>query len=136
MVFRPDDPVAFDPAPGSLGQPVDAPTPMTHVRDSEAVRSFRSAVAYRNGHPTRPAWAKLRSWVGRVSGRSDRHLLLVLAASTDALMTHCDEMVERLTRLEAGTADTARVFGEELARLRAEVVHLRNAVALHDEPPT
>ena len=71
----------------------------------------------------------VRSWAGRVSGRSDRRLLLALASATDAVAAHCDLIVDRLTTQEAVTADVTGAFGEEIAQLRAEVLHLQRVVA-------
>jgi cell division protein FtsB len=70
-----------------------------------------------------------RGWAGRVSGRSDRRLLLALAAAMDAMATHCDLLADRLASQEVVTADLADVFGQEIAQLRAEVLHLRRSVA-------
>ena len=73
--------------------------------------------------------------MGRVSGRSDRRLIMALAHATDALATHCDLLVDRLASQEAVTSDVAGAFGEEITRLRAEVVHLQRLVtSLQDSP--
>jgi hypothetical protein len=70
----------------------------------------------------------LRGWAARVSGRSDRQLLLALAAATEALTLHCDLLLERITSQEAVTAEVAGAFGQEIAQLRAEVAHLRRSL--------
>jgi hypothetical protein len=64
-----------------------------------------------------------------VTGRSDRRLLDAVTDATDAITVRCDVVMDRLTTEEAVVADVARALGEELAQLRAEVVHLREAVA-------
>lgn len=72
--------------------------------------------------------------MGRVSGRSDRHLLFALAQATEAIATHCDLLADRLAAQEAVTADVTGAFGEEITRLRAEVLHLQRLVSLRDAP--
>ena len=49
----------------------------------------------------------LRPGPDAISGRSDRRLLLALASATEAMATHCDLLVDRLTAQEAVTADVA-----------------------------
>ena len=68
-------------------------------------------------------------WASHVSGRADRRLLDALAAALQALADHGDLLVDRLAAQEAVTADLNRVHGEELARLRAEVLHLSRMAA-------
>jgi hypothetical protein len=57
-----------------------------------------------------------------------------LAGATVELGDHCDRLTDRLMAQEDVTHDVASAFGEELARLRAEVVHLAGLVAALDEP--
>jgi hypothetical protein len=45
------------------------------------------------------------------------------------LATHCDLLADRLASQEVVTADLADVFGQEIAQLRAEVLHLQRSVA-------
>ena len=116
------------PPPTMLRQPVDAPETLNHAADIESVRAFRQAWKHRRELATAPRRGSLRTWAGRVTGRSDRRLMSALASATDAVTDHCDQLVDRLTSQEAKTADMARAFGEELAQLRAEVDHLRNVV--------
>ncbi|HEX3333946.1 MAG TPA: hypothetical protein VHS57_06370 [Acidimicrobiales bacterium] len=131
MVFDRDPDVAADPggAPHALAHPADVPPPLGHVRDSEAVQSFRSAWAT-HGERARSSSlpARLRAWAGRVTGRSDRYLLSTVARATDAVAAHCDALTDRLSAQEAITADVTAAFGQELAQLRAEVQHLRRVV--------
>ncbi len=77
----------------------------------------------------------MRRWAGRVSGRADRRLLLALAAATEALADHSDLLVDRLSILETLGADVTGVFGEELALLRAEVLHLQRVATSPPGPP-
>jgi hypothetical protein len=129
MVRDPHDAVADGSPPRLLRQPADAPPPLDHIGDGEAMRSFGRVWSSRNAAGGR----SLRAWAGRVSGRSDRRLLLALADATAALSTHCDLLADRLTVQEAVTADVAGAFGQEIAQLRAEVLHLQRQVAtLHD----
>ena len=82
--------------------------------------SLRRVVSDRNA-----GGGSFRAWAARVSGRADRRLLLALARATDAVAAHCDQLVDRLAAQEAVTADVAGSFGQELALLRAEVLHLQ-----------
>jgi hypothetical protein len=134
MVRDPHDAVADEPepAPRMLHQPADAPPPLGHVGNSGAVTSFRRVWSDSNAGTGR----SFRAWAGRVSGRSDRRLLLALATATEAVAAQCDLLVDRLTAQEAVTADVAGAFGQEIAQLRAEVLHLQRQVAsLRDTGP-
>jgi hypothetical protein len=52
--------------------------------------------------------------------------------ATDALATHCDRLQDRLYNQERISQELAAAYGEDLARLRAEVSHLRELVeSLH-----
>jgi uncharacterized protein YceH (UPF0502 family) len=110
-------------APRMLRQPADAPPPLGPVSATDGVATFRRVLADRNAPP-----ASLRAWAGRVSGRSDRRLVLALAGATEAIASHCDQLVARLAAQEAVTADVASSFGQEIAQLRAEVVRLQRSV--------
>jgi hypothetical protein len=131
MVFDPHHAVAGDPeqAPRTLRQPADAPPPPGHVREGDDVQSLS-----RLWESRRAGARTVRAWVGRVSGRSDRHLLFALAQATEAIAAHCDLLADRLAAQEAVTADATGAFGEEIARLRAEVLHLQRMVSLGDAP--
>ena len=48
--------------------------------------------------------------------------------ATEAIATHCDLLVDRLAAQESVTADVAESFGQEIVRLRAEVLHLQTEV--------
>lgn len=93
------------------------------------MQSFRSAWATHaeRARLSSPA-ARLRAWVGRVTGRSDRYLLSTVAQATDAVAAQCDALTDRLSSQEAITAEVTAAFGQELAQLRAEVQHLRRLV--------
>jgi len=137
MVLDPHHAVAGDPgqAPRTLRQPSDAPPPPGHVRDADALQSLSALWESRRaaGRAASPGRA-LRAWVGRVSGRSDRHLLFALAQATEAIAAHCDLLADRLAALESVSADVTGAFGEELTRLRAEVLHLQRLVSSYDTP--
>jgi hypothetical protein len=117
--------------PRMLRHPVDAPEPFPPTREDRAVQAFKQewrAQLERIQAPL-PLRARARRWAGRVSGRSDRRLLFALAHATDALATHCNRLELRLHDEEALTQELADTYGEELARLRSEVAHLRELVA-------
>ncbi len=118
-----------------LHQPADAPPPLGHVRDTDALRSFTRLWESRRdaGSSSSPGRA-VRAWVGRISGRSDRHLLFALARATETIAARCDLLADRLAAHETVTADATGAFGEELTRLRAEVLHLQRLVSLRDTP--
>ncbi len=113
-----------------LRQPADAPPPLARVGDGEPVATLRRVRAERVSGTT----SSLRAWAGRVTGRADRRLLLALAAATEAMVTQCDLLSERLAAQEAVTADVAGAFGQEMALLRAEVQHLQRQVASLQDP--
>jgi hypothetical protein len=127
MVRDPHDAVAEGSAraPLMLRQPADAPAPLGHVGDTEALQTFRRIRADWEASAGR----SLRSWAWRVSGRADRRLLRALVDATDAIAGHCDLLADRLAAREAVSADVAGTFGEEVARLRAEVLHLQHLAA-------
>jgi hypothetical protein len=133
MVLDPHRAVADDPdgAPRMLGRPSDPPPALGHMGDDESLRSLRALMEARRTR--RPA--SLRAWAARVSGRSDRRLLDAVAHGTAAVATHCDLLVDRLAAQEAVTADVAGAFGEEITRLRAEVIHLQRLVTSLQGPP-
>ena len=68
--------------------------------------------------------------------RGDRTVTcsFALAQATEAIATHCDLLADRLAAQEAVTADVTGAFGEEITRLRAEVLHLQRLVSLRDTP--
>jgi hypothetical protein len=117
-------------APRTLRQPADAPPPLEHVSDTDAVTSFRRVWA---GRRATTRWS-LRTWAGRVSGRSDRRLLHALAEATDAIATQCDLLADRIAARDTVSADIADSFGEEVTRLRSEVLHLQRLSAAESGP--
>lgn len=108
-----------------LRQPADAPPPLGRPSDTDGVRSFHRVWSDWNAASTTRS---LRAWAGRVSGRSDRRLLVALAGATEAVVAHCDQLADRLNMQETVTADVADSFGREIVRLRAEVVRLQRSV--------
>jgi hypothetical protein len=65
---------------------------------------------------------------GRVTGRSDRYLAQKTTRATDEIVAHCDALTDRVVALESLTSEVTGAFGQELAQLRAEVLHLRRIV--------
>jgi hypothetical protein len=120
----------FEPAPRMLRQPAEAAPPLGHVTTSAPLVSLRRVRSDQESGARR----SLRGWVARISGRSDRRLLLALAQSTEAMATQLDLLTDRLMSQEAITADITDAFGRELARLRAELTHVRRGVATPREP--
>jgi len=116
-------------APRTLRQPVDASPPLGPVSVIDAVVSFRRVWA---GRRATTRWS-LRAWAGRISGRSDRRLLSALAEATDAIATQCDLLAERIAARDTASADIADSFGEDVTRLRAEVLHLQRLSAAPPE---
>jgi hypothetical protein len=57
-----------------------------------------------------------------------------LAEATDAIATQCDLLADRIAARDAVGADVADSFGEEVTRLRAEVLHLQRLSAAPSEP--
>jgi hypothetical protein len=114
--------------PRTLRQPADAP-PIGPVADNPALQTFRAVWAGRTAPPAASVQSSLRAWAGRVSGRTDRHLLFALARATDALATHCDLLGDRLSAQSAVSADIGDALGGDLTQLRAEVLRLRRLVA-------
>jgi hypothetical protein len=126
MARDPHDALSAEPAPAPrvLARPADAPPPLAPVGDGDPVQTFRRFWSARLQRATSP-----RGWLGRVSGRTDRSLLLAMAAATDALVAQCDLITERLAALESLTANVTDTFGEEVTLLRAEVLHLRRTAS-------
>lgn len=118
-----------DPAPRMLSQPVDPPTSPPLLAEGDAVLELRAAMGSLAAHETNgsPA-ARVRAWVGRVSGRRNRYVLAAVVRATDEIAHRCDELATRLAEQEARGADVTRTFGEDLARLRAEVLHLQGMI--------
>jgi hypothetical protein len=131
MVRDPHDAVADDAesAPRMLRRPAEAPPRLEHLGDREAVMSLRRVMSDRNA-----GGGSFRGWAARVSGRADRRLLLAVAGATDAVAAYCDLLVDRLAAQEAVTADVAGSFGQEIALLRAEVLHLQRTLATLQDP--
>jgi hypothetical protein len=126
MALDHDHPVVEAPRP--FAQPTDAPAPLRRSGDRDPLRSLRAILEAEIASRTGSLRQRARAWASRTSGRSERRLLAALAAATESLAGSCDELVDRVTRLERVTADVSGALGEELTRLRAEVGHLRHLV--------
>lgn len=120
--------------PRILQRPADAPPPLGHLRDDGQVLRLRNEWANRVS-PHASVRTTIRGWAGRITGRSDRRLLVALVDATNAVANHCDQLTDRLNAQEALSEDVAGTFGEDITNLRAEVIHLRRLVAdLHVVP--
>ena len=108
-----------------LRRPADAPPPLGPVSATQRVVNLRRVWSDSNASTKR----SLRSWAGRISGRADRRLLVALVGATEAVVTHCDLLADRLTAQEAVTQDVAESFGQEIVQLRAEVLRLQTQVS-------
>jgi hypothetical protein len=117
-------------APRTLRQPAEASPPLEHLSVTDAVVSLRRV---RESRRATNRWS-LRAWVGRVSGRSDRRLLHALSEATDAIATQCDLLADRIAARDTVSADVTDSFGEEVTRLRSEVLHLQRLSAAESEP--
>jgi hypothetical protein len=60
--------------------------------------------------------------------------LSALAEATEAIATQCDLLADRIAARDTVSADIADSFGEDVARLRAEVLHLQRLSAAPPEP--
>ena len=65
--------------PTMYQQPVDA-SPPVYASDTESVRAFRALWASWDRQRTSTVISSIRRWIGRITGRSDRHLLITLRA--------------------------------------------------------
>jgi len=127
-----------DCAPRMLSRPADPPPLLGHAAQMDSVRDFRREFSAQLQMSQAPRLgslkASMRAWAGRVSGRADRRLLFTVARATDALANHCDALADRLMSLEALSSDVTAAYGEDITRLRAEVVHLRSLAASLERP--
>jgi hypothetical protein len=121
-------------APRMLQQPADPPPPLPRPGEERPVQAFRNEWRAQLGQARLPLRGRARRWLGRVSGRSDRRLLLAVATATDALAAHCDQLADRLSSQEAIAHDVAASYGEDLTRLRAQVEHLKELVITLGDP--
>ncbi len=51
--------------------------------------------------------------------------MLALAAAVEAIVSHCDHLVDALASQQERTGDVANAFGEDVTRLRAEIMQLQ-----------
>jgi hypothetical protein len=103
------------------------------LADGEVLSQFRAARAsLAKGDRAAGLRGRLHAKAARVTGRTDRYLLQTVLAATDEIAIRCDTLGARLAAQEAITADVTRAFGEELAHLRAEVLHLQRVVTPPD----
>jgi hypothetical protein len=119
-----------EPAPRTLRRPAEAPPALGHIGASTSMVTLRRIRSERRNGVA----SSLRGWAGRISGRSNRRLLLALGDATETMAAQCDLLVDRLTSQEAVTADVSDAFGQELTLLRAEVAHVRRMLATLRDP--
>jgi hypothetical protein len=121
-------------APGVFRRPTDVPPRLDHIGDAEAVRALRHELSIRQGRAEASRRRKVRAVAGWITGRSRRRLLISLGAATIALAEQSDRLADRLMTQEEITQDVAATLGEELTRLRAEILHLRALTTSLDRP--
>lgn len=139
MALDPHREVAPDPkleaTPRLLRSPSDAPPRLEHMSGADPLTDLRRQLSYQQGSHRMSLTQTARFWAARITGRSQRHLLLTLGASVVALGERCDRLSDRLSGHEEVTEDVAATLGEELARLRAEVLHLKALTTALGPPP-
>jgi hypothetical protein len=121
-----------EPAPRLFQRPSDAPIPLERIGQAGALEALRRELAYQRGERA-SLRQSARFWAGRITGRSRRRLLLALSAATIELAVQSDRLTERVVAQEELTGDIAATLGEDLTRLRAEVLHIRRLGAPLDE---
>jgi hypothetical protein len=142
MAFDPHDGLAPEAnasaAPRLLRRPTEAPPRLGRVADGPALQALRHEWSL-HGARRRALWSgspgdTARLWAGRLTGRSRRRLVAALAGATIELADRCEVLTDRMMSTEEVTGDVATAFGEELSRLRAEVMHLARLLADPSEP--
>jgi hypothetical protein len=111
MFQRPTDPCQPLPPLRSGGQIARMHTEWARL---DAATGYTSSVGDR-------LRVKARSAAARVTGSADRHFLADLVRAVDAVAARCDELSERVGKLEVVADDLARILGEEITQLRAAV---------------
>jgi len=124
-------PTRDDAPPLMFRQPLDSSPPWARVGELEAMQALRRDRATRlhAGEASADILTKGRAWAGRISGRADRRLLRLVADAVEELAAHNDAIVDRLNLQLDREGDVSSAFGEEITRLRAEVIYLRGLVA-------
>jgi hypothetical protein len=137
MAFDPHDELAPEAdasaAPRLLHRPTEAPPRLGRVGDGAALQALRHEWSL-HGVRRRALWSgsfrdTARLWAGRLTGRPRRRLVAALAGATLELADRCEVLTDRVMTQEDVTEDVATAFGEELSRLRAEVMHLARLLA-------
>jgi len=132
----PDSSTLFEREPRMFHRPVEPPPELGHATELEALHSLRVEVAAQLDRARSKSFrVRARTWAGRISGRADRRMAFALARADDALAAHCDAIVDRLNTQQYLYGEVTSVLGEELALLRAEVIHLRRQVADLEQRP-
>jgi hypothetical protein len=64
---------------------------------------------------------RVRSAASKIMGRADGEFLADLVRAVDTVAARCDEISERLVTIEIVVDDLARILGEEITQLRADI---------------
>ena len=113
--------------PAMFRRPTDPPGPLPALRGAGAVATMHlewerqfatSAYAAALGPRLR---RRVRSAASKIMGGTDGEFLADLVRAVDTVAARCDEISERLVTMEIVVDDLARILGEEITQLRAEV---------------
>jgi hypothetical protein len=132
MATEPHGELAPPAPPKMFGRPADAPPPLEHVRDTDAIRALHQGWADRSRIPPGPvtqwqrAYRKLRRSLP--FGPSDRELLGALIRAVDLVAARCDELADRLAATESLSENVSLSFGQDITHLRADLMTLRNSM--------
>jgi hypothetical protein len=113
--------------PAMFRRPADPPERPDPVRGSDTIRELHSRWAHLHSPATSPGTVRerivrlARVRAARLGLGCDPELLGDLVRALDAVAGRCDELSDRVHDLEIVVADVARIFGEEVTRLRASV---------------
>jgi hypothetical protein len=138
VALDPQREVARDPEPETtpplFRRPSDPPPRLDRIMASEAIHILQHELSLQHGDAGSPR-RSARYWARRFTGRSRRRLLVALGTATVALAEQCDRLADRAMTQEEVTADVAGTLGQELTRLRAEVLHLAALVSSFGRRP-
>jgi hypothetical protein len=110
-------------------RPTEVPDQLSPVRASREVSDLHAKWAGLHAASEGPAVRarqKLLGTIHRVLGRSDDVLVGDLIRAVDVLAARCDELANRMERIEAVVADIAGPLGQDVARLQLQVMQLKS----------
>jgi hypothetical protein len=122
--------------PAMFRRPADPPERPPPLRGGATITELHSRWAQLHAqpaaHPTlgERIARRARTQAARFGLGGDPELLGDLIRALDAVAGRCDELSDRVHDLETTVADVARIFGEEVTRLRAAV-----AFEAREHPP-